>query len=80
MKIYNENGKLTGAACNCCGKIMLQENGMWKEDFASFRKEWGYFSSRDGMVHQFDLCEACYNKMIGQFRLPVEEKEAKELL
>ncbi|MDD7389822.1 MAG: hypothetical protein PUG60_09230 [Lachnospiraceae bacterium] len=80
MKIYNEKGKMTGAACNCCGKIMLQANGMWKEDFASFRKEWGYFSDRDGMVHRFDLCEACYNKMIEQFRIPVEEEEAGELL
>lgn len=80
MKIYDQNGKLTGAACNCCGKIVLQENGVLKEDFASFKKEWGYFSKKDGIVHSFDLCEACYDRLTGDFRIPVAEEKKTELL
>lgn len=80
MKIYNKDGKMTGAACNCCGKILLQEQGVWKEDFASFRKEWGYFSDKDGIVHSFDLCEKCYDRMIESFQIPVDEEEKKELV
>ena len=80
MKIYNVNGKLTGVACNCCGKIMLQEQGIWKEDFISVCKEWGYFSDKDGMTHQFDLCEQCYDQIARTFQLPVTAEEVKELV
>ena len=80
MKIYDQNGKLTGAACNCCGKIVLQENGVLKEDFDSFKKEQGYFSKKDGTVHSFDLCEACYDRLTGDFRIPVAEEKKTELL
>jgi uncharacterized OB-fold protein len=65
LKIYNENGKLTGIACNCCGKIVLLEQDILKNDFASFRKEWGYFSGKDGVVHSFELCEECYDRIVG---------------
>ncbi|MDO5410832.1 MAG: hypothetical protein Q4F21_10315 [Lachnospiraceae bacterium] len=80
MKIYNENGKMIGAACNYCGKIILQEQGVLKEDFASFRKEWGYFSDKDGITHTFDLCEACYDQITGAFQIPIHTEETKELL
>ena len=39
----------------------------------------GYFSRKDGTRHRFDLCEDCYDKMIGQFEIPVEEDEETEL-
>lgn len=80
MKIYNENGKLTGVACNCCGKIVLQEQGVLKEDFASFGKEWGYFSDKDGITHHFDLCEKCYDQITESFQIPVSSESVKELL
>lgn len=80
MKIYNENGKLTGVACNCCGRIILQEQGIWKEEVASFHKEWGYFSDKDGIAHRFDLCEKCYDQITGTFQIPVSAEEIKELV
>ncbi len=80
MKIYDKDGKLTGAACNCCGKIVLLEQGVMKEDFASFKKEWGYFSDKDGTVHSFDLCEKCYDRMTESFLIPVAKEEKNELL
>ena len=42
--------------------------------------QWGYFSEKDGEVHDFDLCESCYDKWIGSFRIPVEVKRENELL
>ena len=66
--------------CNCCGKKLLVEKTGEREDYLFVSKEWGYFSGKDGIEHRFDLCEACYDKIIGQFQLPVEEEETKELL
>ena len=40
---------------------------------AKVRKEWGYFSKRDLEVHEFAICESCYEKMIDQFVIPVKK-------
>ncbi len=56
------------------------DGGVLKEDCVSVDHVFGYFSSRDGMRHHFDLCESCYQKIIASFALPVEEKEETELL
>lgn len=72
--------KLIQAVCNCCGKELLVENGILKEGFCEIAVEWGYFSKKDGMQHSFDLCEECYDRMIKQFKISVEETEEKEYL
>lgn len=65
--------------CNGCGKLLKVENGILKEDVFEGKKQWGYFSERDGEIHSFLLCEACYNEMIKKFALPPEVTEATEL-
>ena len=42
--------------------------------------QFGFFSGKDGKKHSFDLCEECYDKMIKEFAIPVEEEEAVELI
>lgn len=66
--------------CNCCGKSFLIENGIVKEGVCSVDCLWGYFSEKDGERHQFDLCEACYDKITENFKIPVEKIPEKELL
>ena len=66
--------------CNCCGKTFKVENGIMLEDAFEATKEWGYFSGRDMEVHHFNLCEDCYNKMISQFKIPVEVGKKLEVL
>lgn len=66
--------------CNCCGKELKVENGILKEDAFEATKEWGYFSGRDLEVHHFNLCEDCYNKLISEFKIPVEIKSKMEAL
>lgn len=80
VKIYDENGKLTGVACNCCGQIIMAEHGVLKEDVISIRKDWGYFSDKDGITHYFDLCEKCYDRMIKNFQIPVKAQDTVELI
>ncbi len=65
--------------CNGCGKLLKVENGILKEDVFEGKKQWGYFSERDGEMHSFLLCEACYNEMIKKFALMPEVTEATEL-
>lgn len=58
--------------CNCCGKVINHKGGIG-EDYLEVKKAWGYFSSKDLTGHAFNLCEACYDKLISQFKIPVEE-------
>ena len=44
------------------------------------RVSWGYFSEKDGETHSFDLCEECYDRITGQFAVPVEKKDELELI
>ena len=60
--------------CNKCGKEILVKNGISEEDMLSVQKRWGYFSNKDNEVHEFDLCEECYDKWIATFTIPVERK------
>ena len=82
MRKYNgqKEAKLERAVCNCCGRELLVENGILKEGFCEIAVAWGYFSKKDGMQHSFDLCEECYDKIVKQFKISVEEAEEKEYL
>ena len=80
MRIYEEEKKLSKVVCNACGKKLLVENGILKEECIHIAHDFGYFSERDGETHSFDLCEDCYSKIIAGFKLPVESGERKELL
>lgn len=82
MRRYEEeqSGRLKQVICNQCQKELRVENGYLKEACFSADYVFGYFSERDGVRHRFDLCESCYNKMIAQFRVPVEELQETELM
>ncbi len=66
--------------CNSCGKVLKVENGILKEAVFEATNEWGYFSKRDTEVHHFNLCEECYEKMIAEFKIPVEIRKKLEIL
>ncbi|MCD7716344.1 MAG: hypothetical protein LUI39_07820 [Lachnospiraceae bacterium] len=61
--------------CNGCGKTIAIEDDMYREGVLLVRQEWGYFSEKDGERHSFCLCEACYDKIIQNFAIPVEIEE-----
>lgn len=46
----------------------------------SWRDLWGYFSNKDTEHHEFDLCEACYDRITADFVIPLTVKKEKELL
>lgn len=80
MRIYDEGNRLAGMQCNCCKKVLQIENGIVKEGCFSVDYTWGYFSNKDGMCHKLDLCEECYDRLIGELKIPVTETENSELL
>lgn len=51
--------------CNKCGKEIKERDAL------SVEKRWGYFSEKDNEVHQFDLCEECYDEMVASFQIPI---------
>ena len=66
--------------CNCCGKTIGTEKDLPKQDYLYIKKEWGYFSKKDGKIQEFRLCEECYDEWIRSFRIPVRSIEATEFV
>ena len=80
MRKYSKNGQLETVVCNCCGKKLIVKDGIVREGVLMLDHPWNYFSEKDGEVHHFDLCEACYEEIISQFRIGVDVEEQTELL
>ncbi|MDE6606424.1 MAG: hypothetical protein K2K54_01515 [Lachnospiraceae bacterium] len=82
MRTYLEakEAELITVICNCCGKKLLVENGILKEESIEIRHTFGYFSEKDGQTEKFDLCEECYQKITGRFRIPVSGGTESELI
>ena len=72
-------GNMRDIYCNVFGKKLFIENGILKEDAFEAKKQWGYFSNKDGILHSFVICEKCYDKMIDSFVIPPEITEVHEL-
>lgn len=66
--------------CNCCGREIEIKHGIPIQDYLQVRKEWGYFSKKDGEIQEFCLCEDCYDKITGAFLYPVRSAEVTELM
>lgn len=66
--------------CNKCGKFIGTEGQIIKEDFLYVNKKWGYFSKKDGEVHEFCLCEKCYDSLLDGFKVAAKVEESSELL
>lgn len=73
MRQYNtslkETKEIEKIICNKCGKEIPVLGGVPQEDVLEVKKRWGYFSSKDNRVDQFDLCEDCYDEFIRSFRI-----------
>lgn len=82
MRKYEKEQRtgLNEVVCNRCGRKLKVENGYLKEGCFSAAVMFDYFSRKDGVSHRFDLCEDCYDRMISQFEIPVEESDGTELL
>ena len=61
--------------CNRCGKEIEVINGIPREEVLTVEKRWGYFSGKDSEVHEFDLCEQCYDELVRSFQIPVDKEE-----
>ena len=50
MRVYTEQKvrQLTEVVCNCCGKKLLVENGILKEECVHVTHDFGFFGKRDG--------------------------------
>ena len=78
---YEKRGKEmdTILRCNQCGKVFEKKRELYQEDFFEARKEWGYFSKKDFTIHEFLLCEDCYDRLTAGFQVPVRVLEKKEI-
>lgn len=62
--------------CNCCGKKIYET----KQDYLYIKKQWGYFSDKDGSTFEMRICEECFDAWIRQFAVAPEVGETTELV
>lgn len=76
MRQYNkaikETKEIQNIICNRCGRVIPVVGGVPQEDVLEVTKRWGYFSNKDNQEDKFDLCEACYDEIVGEFRIKIE--------
>jgi len=77
--LEGKEAELISVICNCCGRKLLVEDGILKEESIQIKHTFGYFSEKDGQTETFDLCEECYQKITGKFRVPVNGRTEAEL-
>lgn len=82
MRKYSEETKkkLIGMRCNKCGKLISVDNGIINQGVFTVTYGWGYFSEKDGQVHEFDLCEECYDEYTKTFLIPIDVEERNEIV
>lgn len=66
--------------CNCCGKVLEVDKDIVCEDFVRVKKQWGYFSKKDGITQEFLICEQCVENVTAGFAVPVKEYETTEMI
>ena len=49
-------------------------------DYIEVKKEWGYFSNKDTQIHEFKICERCYDRIVKQFEISPKVTEKSEIL
>jgi hypothetical protein len=81
MRFYKDKEKrvLEKVLCNCCGRTLAMNRKQVAEGVLHVCKDWGFFSEKDMVRHEFDMCEKCYDKMTGEFQIPVTEREILEV-
>ncbi len=81
MRFYKDKEKkiLEKVLCNCCGRELAMEGRHVAEGVMHVCKDWGFFSEKDLVRHEFDICEHCYDKMTAEFQIPVTEREVLEV-
>ena len=62
--------------CNCCGRQIDSE----QQDYIYIKKEWGYFSKRDGCIMELCICEDCYDEIEKKMALLPKRTEVTEFL
>lgn len=63
--------ELLETACNCCGKVCFDKNDPdVQTECLEIEKHWGYFSTKDGETHKWDICEKCYDEFVAGFKIP----------
>lgn len=80
-KYKNEQAnELVQVCCNKCGRELKVERGIIQEGVFPVEIAWGYFSSKDGKRHKFDLCEQCYDEFVNGFVIGIDVSDENEMI
>lgn len=73
-KDYTQFDRPFKIVCNFCGNEIEKDTYNEFYDHMHFEKVWGYLSEKDGVKHEFDLCEKCYDEFVSSFKIKINEK------
>lgn len=64
--------------CNMCGRKIIFGEKHDKEDYLLIRKEWGYFSRKDGKRYTIRMCEECFDRFVDDCVVSPEIEDVTE--
>ena len=51
--------------CDSCGANCTIDVPVDEYEYAELNATWGYFSNQDGLQYDIQICETCFNEVIG---------------
>lgn len=61
--------------CDMCGETCTTQEPFMEHEYAKLEASWGYFSEQDGTQYDIEICEYCFNEVLGF----IKEKRRKKL-
>lgn len=61
-------------------QLLWKRNRRTKTGLYLYRKEWNYFSAKDGVKSKLRVCESCFDEWTKQFVIPPLMEEVTEIV
>lgn len=67
MKTYKQVARkeVDEIFCDCCGKSCTITEPVIEHEYATLEATWGYFSGQDGTQYAIEICETCFDQILG---------------
>lgn len=69
---FKEVREIDEVICNKCGRTEIDPEFKYSIEMHNFKIAFGYYSSNDGVIIDFDLCSDCITEFMESFKVKPE--------
>ncbi len=73
LEVITKEKEIISITCNGCGKQEEGKYSEWLGGIESFKHSFGFGTTKDGEVYEFDLCIECFDRIISEFKYAPEK-------